>query len=145
MTTQEKKITACIVDDDKIFTYGFNKLMQINGLFAQTLDFSNGLEALNYLKDPANAEQLPDVMFVDINMPVMNGWEFTRNFEEIKSQLGKKITLYIISSSVDLGDIEQAKNNPLLEDYLLKPLDQERLTTLLTDLQICDGNKCVGM
>ena len=133
---EQREITACIVDDDKIFTYGFNKLMQINGLLGHTLDFSNGSEALEFLKDPANAHKLPDVIFVDINMPVMNGWEFTRNFEEIKPLLGKKITLYIISCSVDLGDIEIAKNNPVLEDYILKPMDQQYLTTLLNNLQI---------
>lgn len=145
MNLVEKKITACIVDDDKIFTYGFGKLMQLNGLVGQMLDFDNGQEALNFLKDPANANQLPDVVFVDINMPVMNGWEFTHNFEEFKSQIGKNITLYMVSSSVDLRDIERAKNTPLLQDYLLKPLDQERLNTLLADLQIGNGDQSVAL
>lgn len=123
------------MDDDKIFTYGFRKLTGIKGLFNEILDFSNGREAIEYLADPQNSQHLPDVLFVDINMPVMDGWEFNVAFGEIKSRLPKSITLYNISSSIDLEDISRAKKNPLVADYLLKPLDENYLAEIFHNLQ----------
>ncbi|MES2279715.1 MAG: response regulator [Bacteroidota bacterium] len=135
MITENKIVTAGLIDDDEIFTYGFNKLTVIKGLFNQILNFSNGQEAIDYLLNPKNSHNLPDVLFVDINMPVMNGWEFNAAFEEIKSQLGKNITIYNISSSVDLDDIKRAKNCPVVTDYLLKPIDEAYLTDIFNSLQ----------
>jgi CheY-like chemotaxis protein len=135
MDTDNKMVTAGIIDDDEIFTYGFRKLASIKGLFDEIIAFSNGKEAINYLTNPQNIHHLPDVLFVDINMPVMNGWEFNVAFEEIKSQLGKHIILYNISSSVDLEDIKRAKSNPLVTDYLLKPLDEAYLADIYHSLQ----------
>lgn len=135
MITENKIVTAGIVDDDEIFTYGFKKLTVIKGLFDEILNFSNGKEAIDYLLNPKNANHLPDVLFVDINMPVMNGWEFNAAFEEIKSQLGKNIAIYNISSSVDLEDIKRVKNNPIISDYLLKPIDEAYLTDIFLSLQ----------
>ena len=135
MITENKIVTAGIVDDDEIFTYGFKKLTIKKALFDEILHFRNGKEAIDFLKDPQNGQHLPDVLFVDINMPVMNGWEFNDAFEEIKSQLGKNITLYNISSSVDLEDIKRAKSNPIIADYLLKPIDEQYLSEIARSLQ----------
>jgi CheY-like chemotaxis protein len=135
MNTENKIVTAGIVDDDDIFTYGFKKSAAIKHLFNTVLNFGDGREAIDYLKDPRNSNQLPDVLFVDINMPVMNGWEFIDAFKEIRSQLGKNITIYIISSSIDLEDIKRAKNNTLIVDYLLKPIDKLYLKDIFDSLQ----------
>ncbi|MEB0260537.1 MULTISPECIES: response regulator [unclassified Mucilaginibacter] len=135
MITEKKIVTAGIVDDDEIFTYGFKKLSVIKGLFDEIMNFSNGKEAIDYLLNPQNRNHLPDVLFVDINMPVMNGWEFNDAFDEIKSQLGKNIVIYNIGSSIDLEDIKRAKDNPVVTDYLLKPIDEICLTEIFTSLQ----------
>jgi CheY-like chemotaxis protein len=92
--------------------------LQLKGLQADIQDFSNGKAAIDFLTNPGSSRNLPDIIFIDINMPVMNGWEFIGIFEEIQSQLGKNITLYIISSSVDVNDIQRAKNNPLIKGYI---------------------------
>jgi response regulator RpfG family c-di-GMP phosphodiesterase len=68
-------------------------------------------------------------------MPVMNGWEFSKKFEEIISHLGKNITLYIMSSSVDIKDITRAKNIPLVTDYLFKPISTTHITNIYNNLQ----------
>lgn len=120
-------ISAFIIDDDKIFVYGFNKLLQLRHLDAQIQAFNNGKEAIDFLTNPINSQFLPDIIFLDINMPVMNGWEFLKEFEEIQSQLGKKISIYAITSSVDVNDIERAKNNTLIKDYILKPINDTHL------------------
>jgi CheY-like chemotaxis protein len=144
MLAEGKLVTACIIDDDKIFTYGFKKFMQLKGIFAEILDFSNGSEAIDYLKSPAFAGKLPDIIFVDINMPIMDGWEFTQNFEEIKSHLGKNIALYAISSSIDLNDISRAKNNPAIIDYILKPIDELSMAGIINTYQPTPGLKNIN-
>jgi len=135
MFSPVKETTVCIIDDDPIFAFGFHKLSKNIGLFSQILHFTNGLEAVEYLTNPANAGYLPDVILLDINMPVMNGWEFSKKFEEIISHLGKNITLYIMSSSVDTKDITRAKNIPLVTDYLFKPISTTHLTNIYNNLQ----------
>lgn len=135
MIFERQMVTACIIDDDDIFIYGFKKFIEIKGVFAHILNFSNGKEAIDYLKNPNYAGSLPDVIFVDINMPVMDGWEFTQNFEEIKSLIGKKISVYAISSSVDIKDINRAKNNPVIKDYILKPISESHVAEIINSYQ----------
>jgi CheY-like chemotaxis protein len=130
MSLEQRKITACVIDDDHIFVYGLKKLLQLKGLQADIQDFSNGKAAIDFLTNPGSSRNLPDIIFIDINMPVMNGWEFIGIFEEIQSQLGKNITLYIISSSVDVNDIQRAKNNPLIKGYILKPVSDALLAQI---------------
>ena len=60
-------------------------------------------------------------------MPVMDGWEFMKEFEEIKSQLGKKISVYILSASIDAHDIDRARNINSISDYIFKPVDVQQL------------------
>lgn len=128
-------VKACIIDDDDIFIYGFKKFMEIRGIFAEILEFSNGLEAINYFEDPNHAGSLPDIIFVDINMPIMDGWEFTKKFEEIRSHLGKEIAVYLISSSVDQNDIARAKDNSYIEDYILKPISETYVESIINLFQ----------
>lgn len=144
MNGEPQFVTAAIVDDDKIFTYGFRKLTGIKGLFDEILDFCNGKEAIDYLINPLNSTHLPDVLFVDINMPIMDGWEFNEAFGEIKSLLPKKISVYNISSSIDIDDIVRAKNNPLVSDYLLKPLNENYLAEIYHKLQQPAEDRKIG-
>ncbi len=124
----EKRIkTAWLIDDDDIYTYGFKKLIQIKDFCDCLVGFEDGNEALNFLGDQANHDQFPEVIFVDLMMPLMSGWDFLDAFGKIYAQLGKSIALYIITSSVDLADIERAKKYDNLSDYLIKPTNVNEL------------------
>jgi len=93
------------------------------------LIFKNGLEALEYFKiilTNMSEEKLPDIIFLDLNMPVMDGWEFLGEFIKIKNQFDKKITLYVVSSSIDPRDLERAKSFNLVTDYLIKPIELKK-------------------
>ena len=135
MIIPSSAVNACIIDNSKIYVYGFKKLLSIKDLSNRVTDFSNGNEAIRHLKDPGNACNLPDIIFLDINMPVMDGWEFLKEFEEIKSQLGKKISVYILSASIDSHDIDRAKNITSISDYIFKPVDVQLLQEIFKDLQ----------
>ena len=67
------------------------------------------------------------VLFLDINMPVMNGWEFLERFEELDASIKNRVKIYILSSSVDKRDIEKAKKNKNVVHYLIKPLTKETI------------------
>lgn len=127
-------VSTCIIDNNTTYVYGFKKLLSLKNLSSQISTFNNGSEAITYLKNPLNVNNLPDIIFLDISMPVMDGWEFMDEFAEIKSQLGKKITIYILSSSADNNDIERAKKNSDISDYIIKPADVSRLAKIFRDL-----------
>lgn len=121
----QKVELACIIDDDKIYVNLVKKIIEIKKLSNNLLIFKNGKEALDHFKlilENANEEILPDIIFLDINMPIMDGWEFLNEFVKIKNIFDKKITLYIVSSSIDPRDLERAKSFNLVTDYLIKPI-----------------------
>ena len=122
--------TVCVIDDDKIYIYGLKKLITIKELSPNLMEFYNGKEAIDFLINPENQNQLPDIIFLDINMPVMDGWGFMESFVKIKPQLGKKITIYMVSSSINQDDINRAKGISDVTDYVIKPISQDTLVEL---------------
>jgi len=130
MTLLENIKTVCVIDDDKIYVYGLKKLISIKQLCPNLLEFPNGKEAIDFLINPENHNALPDIIFLDINMPVMDGWDFMDQFVQIKSQLGKKITVYMVSSSINDDDINRAKNISDISDYIVKPVSPAKLVEL---------------
>ena len=130
-----KKIgIACIIDDDDIYVYGLKKLIQLKDLCDNLMVFKNGQEALNYLKPILNTpELLPEVILLDINMPVMNGWEFAEEFTKLNSHPVKQITIFMISSSIDPKDVERAKQISGISQYYIKPVTLDVLTQIFNN------------
>ncbi|WP_276089436.1 response regulator [Pedobacter sp. JY14-1] len=130
----EQLDVACIIDDDKIFTYLLSKQMQLINFSKTTLIFPNGLEALKYLKPILESpESLPSVILLDLNMPVLDGWQFLDQFVLLKPK--KKITVYIVSSSIDAADHERAKKYEAISQFYIKPVTQAHLTEMLMHLK----------
>ncbi len=71
------------------------------------------------------------ILFLDINMPVMNGWEFLEKYELLNPSVKNSIKLFILSSSVDDRDIERARNNSNIVSYLAKPITKEVIVNLV--------------
>ncbi|UAB82923.1 response regulator [Zunongwangia sp. SCSIO 43204] len=126
-----KKIyLACIIDDDPIFVFSAKKIMELADFCNGFMVFHNGKEALNHLDAViSTGEELPDVILLDLNMPVMDGWEFLEEFIKIESE--KVITIYIVSSSIDPGDINKAKSYDNVSNYIVKPVTIESLKSVL--------------
>ena len=125
----QKVELACIIDDDKIYVNLVKKIIEIKKLSKNLLIFKNGREALDHFKlilENATEDVLPDIIFLHINMTVMEGWEFLNEFIKIKNNFEKKITLYVVSSSIDPRDLERAKSFNLVTDYLIKPIELKK-------------------
>ncbi len=131
-----KKIQrTCIIDDDPIFIYGTRRIMKEVDFCDNILVFNNGQDAIDGLKELiAKGEDLPEVLFLDLNMPIMNGWEFLEDFVKIPNPDGKKVIIYIISSSVDPRDLERIRNYKMVNNYILKPLSPQDLVNVLQDV-----------
>ena len=76
-------------------------------------------------------EALPDIIFLDINMPFMDGWQFLEEYTKIKPTLSKQIVIYVVSSSISEYDIERARNNSNVSDYFVKPITVDTYKTLI--------------
>lgn len=122
-----------VVDDDEIFQVIARKMMAICAPQWKIQTFPNGQEALKYLKQyAAEPDKIPDVVLLDINMPVMDGWVFLDEFQLMKSQMTKSMKIYLASSSIDSQDIDRGKSNPNLIDYIIKPLTAETIGKITT-------------
>ena len=124
---------AFIIDDDDIYIFGIKKLVQIKKLCNEIHTFGNGFDALQRLKElEAQKKPFPEIILLDINMPVMNGWEFMEKFSEIDESLRKDTKTYMVSSSIDPEDIEKANKLKEIEEYIIKPIDLNTLIRIFT-------------
>ena len=113
------------VDDDKI-TLTLIKLVVEKTAFAEEITTRmNGKEALDYyheLLQNSAIENAPDLIFLDLNMPVMNGWDFLEEFMNRFYQTFNKTRVVILSSSTDQAEKARAEQYPMIIDYITKPL-----------------------
>ena len=129
-----EKYNVCLIDDDKVYQFTSKMILEATQLTSRITTFFNGQEAIEFFLDPANQQIgiLPDVIFLDINMPIMNGWNFLEEFDKIFYTLPKKILIYVVSSSVDDSDIEKSKSFVSVADYVIKPINKEKYRLLLS-------------
>jgi two-component system, chemotaxis family, chemotaxis protein CheY len=121
-----------LVDDDKIFQLTAFKTIKATAITDNILQFESGEDALQFLrKNLTNANTLPDYIFLDINMPYLDGWMFLDDYNEFKAGLPKPISIYMVSSSIDPRDIDRAKSNVNVKDYVIKPVTREKFIELL--------------
>lgn len=115
-----------LIDDDEIYIFTTKKLINKIDFCEEVAVFQNGKEAIDAIKFTLrNKNELPDVILLDLNMPIMDGWQFLDEFIRIKSE--KQIKIYIVSSSVDPSDIERANTYNMVSNYIVKPISREKL------------------
>ena len=126
--------TAFIIDDDPIFVFGSKVLLKNNGFASNILVCQNGQEALEVIMSLLESEEgLPEVIFLDLNMPIMDWWEFLDEFGKLAN--GHDTRIYILSSSIDTRDIERAKTYDMVSDFIAKPLTDSKILELLQELE----------
>ncbi len=127
------KILVALVDDDRIYQFTTERMLQRLGVEIGFMWFKDGEEALGYLADHSQeSEKLPDVLIVDINMPYMDGWQFLDAFSALRMKCSKNIDIYMVSSSNDDRDAKRALTTEGVRDYVEKPITREKLALILS-------------
>jgi CheY-like chemotaxis protein len=126
------QLNICIIDDDPIVQFTLRKQIEHLPVPTEIFSFLDGEQALSFFK--AGPKVLPDIIFLDINMPILDGWGFMEQFAPMYPELNKEIPLYVLSSSTFEDDINKSKKYPMINDYLIKPLIGAAFTDVFTPL-----------
>ena len=119
-----KKKKIWVVDDDNIYQIIIKKLIEKSEVFSDISSFKNGKDAIDVLMNSTeNNECIPDIILLDINMPIMDGWEFMDELGQIKPKFNKEIVVYIVSSSIAIEDKNKSKTYENILGYLSKPVN----------------------
>ena len=127
--------TIFIIDDDNMYQMLLSRTIRKINDQLNIVSFTNGEEALEHFKELFNQNStLPDLVLVDINMPVLDGWQFLDDLEIIRPGYKNEIPVYLISTSLDENDKNKAQENEYIRDFIIKPLPTDWLDEILKGL-----------
>lgn len=125
-----------VIDDDSIYQMLTKRMVEKSRPGIEVSAFLNGriaFEEMEHVFSGGDENSLPDVIFLDINMPVMNGWEFLDALQEAGYSDKLSTRIFIVSSSIDKSDFEKAKTYSIVSDYLIKPLSRSDFSKYLSE------------
>ncbi len=124
-----------LVDDDVIYNFLHKKLIGNTGYQNHIEVALNGKMALEYLSDSSNRDDkdhpVPGLILLDINMPVMDGWEFLEAFNKLDKNVTKDINIVMVTSSMDPDDVTKAKQIEIIKDFTSKALTIKKVDHIL--------------
>lgn len=132
--SEKKKIA--VIDDDEVFQLIIKKQIEMKNIECDILNFYNGQEAIDFFKNletEGSNGSVPDLVMLDVNMPVKDGWGFLEDYAHISDSIKSKVSLYMVTSSVIQSDIDRAENNNDIVGFVSKPLTNERLEEIFAD------------
>ena len=128
-------INIFVIDDDDIYQFTTGVTLKSIPSVKSIKNFYDGAEAMDHILEHLNDEsQLPDLVLLDINMPVMDGFQFMEEFIEVLPKLNKEVKVYMVSSSLDSIDMKKAKRIDAITDYLIKPVNSMNLKEIVSKI-----------
>lgn len=133
--------TILLIDDDEATNFMNKRILRKLDIAVQIISKENGQEGLQYLQhqNEEGTYPCPELIFLDINMPVMNGWEFLDAHEQLPPEQRGKVVVVMLTTSLNYQDEQLAKQKGLLNDFMNKPLrkaDVERVINKYFDTQM---------
>ncbi|MEM6261834.1 MAG: response regulator [Bacteroidota bacterium] len=120
-----------LVDDNEIDNIINEKIIEASNFADRISVFKGGQEALEFLNaNQENVASLPEIIFLDINMPIMDGFQFLEDFEQLPDDVQAKCKIIMLSSSISPKDIDRAASNRYVKKYLNKPLNARYLEAI---------------
>ena len=126
----EGKYNFIVIDDSKLDCFIAEKIIQNTGRCKTVHTFQQAQDALTYIKG-LTVQDGETLVFVDIQMPMMNGFEFVESFETIPENLRSSFSVYMLSSSINENDIAKVKGYSSIKQFVNKPLTASSITVLL--------------
>jgi len=130
-----KKLNSILlVDDDNDCNFFHERLIKKMEYAEHVYIVNNGREAIDFLKSKVNGKHPhPDIIFLDINMPIMNGWEFIEEYQKLQDNQKAKVMLIMLTTSLNPDDLEHAKQYKDIKGYKNKYLDKESMSEILKE------------
>lgn len=123
-----------IIDDSEIEIFVSTRLLRGAGMVSTIYTFLEAREGLDFLiRHKHDPETLPDIILLDIHMPLMNGFEFIQALEVAASPSIEKIKIYIVSSTADQREVQDSLNYRMVKQVFGKPLDVELLLNAISE------------
>jgi len=119
-----------LIDDDPIFHLILSRMIEKVDAECDVTAHLNGKIALDYLNENYRSHH-EFLLFLDINMPVMNGWEFLNELKPLEMIRNKNINIHIVTSSTDLDDVKKAESYSFVEGIMSKPVSFDALNSIL--------------
>ena len=119
--------TVWLIDDEEVANYLAANILQINKFTSEIRSFTKGQDALAALEASEKNGALPDFLFLDLNMPVFDGWSFLQAYRQLSEEVKQHCALYILSSSIDEDDAKKAKIHEDVRDFVAKPLNKNKI------------------
>ena len=132
----KKLSSTLIIDDDPITVFLHKRLIEIFGVSHQIEVAQSGEEALqliwHYIKTQ-NDDKIPQLIFVDLNMPFMDGFEFLEAYERLNFENKDSVVVSVLTSSFSPNDINRVKEYPVVDHYIVKPLTEEKVMGIMQE------------
>jgi two-component SAPR family response regulator len=130
---QQKLKKVIIIDDDLLEHYMCSRVIVNNNFSDKIVAFSLASEALTYLEENQKISDLPQIIFLDLYMPHLSGFEFLEAYDKLPSAVKEKSKIFILSSTIENEDITWVCNDPNVVSFQKKPLTKEFLDQIISD------------
>jgi CheY-like chemotaxis protein len=138
MTESDKKYAIMLIDDNEIDNLINQKMIESANVVKNIYTHTGARSAIEFLRNAEKLEEysdkiLPDIILLDIDMPLMDGFQFLDEFEKLKESTKAKCGVVMLTSSINPQDVNKSKKYKYVRKYINKPLSQENINKIFVD------------